>query len=271
MPTSLNGLHVLSSGPPGAPVALLVHGSLDRARSFRRTMRRLPALRVIAYDRRGYGASGLAPGARPYSLHQHVDDLLELIDAVRREPGAATAPVTVVGHSYGGDVAIGAALADPVAVGAVAAFEPPMPWLGFRRGGPDRSWPAIEDDPAAEAERFFRRMVSDAAWERLPEHERSERRRDGPALVADLLSIRTSVPPYDVTTLEVPSVFGRGGPHSAAHHRQTVQWLADHVPGATMMEIDDAMHGAHLTHADAFAALVSDAAAASGALGKASP
>ncbi len=105
----------------------MVHGSLDRGESFRRVMRRLPDLTVVAYDRRGYQGS-LAAGV--VGLDGHVADLLAILSEVRSR-GAG--PVVAVGHSVGGDVVLGAALAEPRACDAVGAFEPPMPWLGFRR------------------------------------------------------------------------------------------------------------------------------------------
>ena len=73
-------------------------------------------------------------------------------------------------------------LADPRAFGAVGAYEPPMPWLGFRRergaggSGGGNGWRPIADDPAQEAERFFCRMVSPEAWARLTDAGRAERR-----------------------------------------------------------------------------------------------
>jgi pimeloyl-ACP methyl ester carboxylesterase len=118
-----------------------------------------------------------------------------------------------------------------------------------------RPWPAIADDPAEEAERFFRRMMGDSSWDRLSDQARQSRRDDGVALVADLESIRGPVP-YDLTRLEVASVFGRGGVHSAPHHRETVAWLATNVPGTELFEIEGATHGAHLSHPDGFAAFV---------------
>jgi pimeloyl-ACP methyl ester carboxylesterase len=118
----------------------------------------------------------------------------------------------------------------------------------------------VPGDPGDEAEAFFRRMVGDATWDRLPEEVRAQRRAEGPALVADLVAMRGAAP-FDVTALTVPVVFGRGGPMSAAHHRDTVAWLAEHVPGAVLEEIDGAAHGAHLTHPDGFARLVRRAVA----------
>ena len=199
---------------------VFVHGSLDRGESFRRVMRRLPELTTLAYDRRGYQGSR---GGGVVDLGGHIEDLLA--NWGRGEAGRAAGPVVAVGHSLGGDVVVGAALAEPGAFDAIGAFEPPMPWLGFRRDRPGeaRAWPAMADDPGEEVERFFSRMVGAAAWARLTEQGRAERRADGPALVADLRSLRGEGPPFDVTALDVPSVFGMGGPTTQPHHRASVR------------------------------------------------
>jgi pimeloyl-ACP methyl ester carboxylesterase len=186
-------------------------------------------------------------------LGGHVADLLSIADAVRAD---APGPVVAVGHSLGGDVVVGAALAAPRAFASIGAFEPPMPWLGFRREQPGGGWRAIADDPGEEAEHFFCRMVSPEAWARLTDAGREERRADGPALVAELRSMRTEGAPFDVTALDVPSVFGVGGLTTAGHHRRSVEWLGAHVPGAEVFEIPGAQHGAHLSHPDHFAALI---------------
>ena len=216
-------------------------------------MRRLPELTIVAYDRRGY------QGSREMGvvgLSGHIADLVAILGEVRSR-GASS--VAAIGHSVGGDVAIGAALADPGACDSLGAFEPPMPWLGFRRVPPGqdgpRGWTPVAEDPADEVERFFSRMVSPSAWHRLSEAGKAGRRADGPALVADLLSLRGN-PPFDVMDLAVPALFGVGGPSSAAHHRDSVAWLGTHVPGAAVYEIANAQHGAHLSHPDHFAAFV---------------
>jgi pimeloyl-ACP methyl ester carboxylesterase len=259
-------LHVLSrpastAGTGHSGSVIFVHGSLDRAESFRRVMRRLPELTTIAYDRRGYQGSRTGGVV---GLAGHADDLLSVADDAR---AVGTGPLVAVGHSLGGDVVVAAALAEPTIFGAIGAYEPPMPWLGFRRGGSTagsnagtdadagaaRPWPLLADDPGDEAESFFCRMVGPSAWARLSEQGRAERRADGPALVADLRSFRSDTPPFDVTALDVPTVFGMGGRDSAPHHRRTVQWLGAHVPGALVHEIAGAQHGAHLSHPDHFA------------------
>ena len=160
------------------PVVVLVHGSLDRSASFARVLRRLDDLHTVVYDRRGYHRSRQVLPLNS-TLDGHVDDLLAVIDG---------RSAVVVGHSYGGDIALGAALrGGGSTIAAVAAYEPPMPWLDVwprsaraatvtsPPGPPTRS----ADTDEAAAERFFRRMVGDAAWERLPEEDKRARRADG--------------------------------------------------------------------------------------------
>jgi pimeloyl-ACP methyl ester carboxylesterase len=266
-------LHV-TARPSLDPVAtvVFVHGSLDRGDSFRRVMRRLPDVTAVAYDRRGYQGSR---GGGVVGLGGHIEDLLAVTAEARTGGGTAAGsatgrgrPVVAIGHSLGGDVVIGAALAEPALFDAIAAFEPPMPWLGFRREvgaggdaragrgmGAARPWPVISEDPGVEVERFFSRMVGASAWAHLTEAGRESRRADGPALVADLRSFRSEVPPFDVTALEVPAVFGMGGPTSRPHHRRTVEWLGANVPNGVVYEVEGAQHGAHLSHPDHFASM----------------
>jgi pimeloyl-ACP methyl ester carboxylesterase len=226
-------------------VVILVHGSLARGSTFSRVVRRLSDLHVVSYDRRGYGKSR---GIRPLGIMEdHVADLLELV---------GRGPAVVVGHSYGGDVALGAAIEAPAAVVAVGAYEPPLSWEEW---WPTRSRNRAEEDPAQFAEGFFRRMVGDPdVWDRLSEQARAELRADGPALMAELTSLRSSPAPFDIAELAVPAVFARGT-DSRWHHRQAVEELHRLVPGSGLVDIAGAAHGAHLSHPAAFAEFVRQA------------
>jgi pimeloyl-ACP methyl ester carboxylesterase len=221
---------------------VLVHGSLDRGASFARTVRRLNDLHVVTYDRRGYHHSRALPLAR--SLHDHIADLVALV---------GDGPAVVVGHSYGGDVALGAAIEAPHVIGAVGAYEPPLPWCEW---WPRRTASSIADeDPATFAEGFFRRVVGDAGWDRLTDQARADRQADGPALVAELSDIRRHGAPFDLAQLRVPLVLGRGGA-SIPHHRRAIDALSELVPDAEVIEIPGSAHGAPLSHPDAFAGFV---------------
>ena len=169
-------------------------------------------------------------------------DLLSIADAARAESGG---PVVAVGHSLGGNVVIGAALASPGAFEAIGAYEPPMPWLGFRRQE-GRPWPAVADDPAEEAERFFGRMVGEGSWSRLTESGRAERRADGPALVADLRSMRGEAP----LSTSPRSASRRCSAWAVrSRHRTTAapsSGSGPPSPARSSYEIAGAQHGAHL-------------------------
>ncbi len=214
MPAQLSISEHEPSGPGEAgPLVVLIHGSLDRSASFARVLRRLDDLHTVIYDRRGYHRSRDALPLNT-TLDGHVDDLLDVI---------GDRPAVVVGHSYGGDIALGAAVrAGSPTILSVAAYEPPMPWLAVWPANAGATAAAVATGPASAptdsdqeaAERFFRRMVGDSAWERLPEEGKRARRVDGPALAAELRAIRLLDPPFDVTALELPATFGRGATRS---------------------------------------------------------
>jgi pimeloyl-ACP methyl ester carboxylesterase len=225
---------------PTGPTVVLVHGTLDRANSFRRSIRRLDDLRVVAYDRRGYQDSrGEGP---PVGVQGHIEDLLGVLEEI----GGAS---VVVGHSLGGLVALGAAMAEPGRFASVGAFEPPIRWIPVE-GRPEHGWGMGEQAPDEAVESFFRRQIGDAAWDRLEPAARADRLADGPALVSELASVSGDAL-FDVTELKVPVVFGCGGA-SDKFHTENVAWLTAHVPGAELITIPGAEHGAHLTHPDAF-------------------
>jgi pimeloyl-ACP methyl ester carboxylesterase len=101
--------HRVGSGPP----VVAVHGGLGTWRSWARVADRLAdRFEVFLIDRRGRGDSG---DAAAHSLQREVGDVRAVLD--RAGPGAA-----VIGHSYGGALALEAARGGGVA--AVAVYEP---------------------------------------------------------------------------------------------------------------------------------------------------
>jgi pimeloyl-ACP methyl ester carboxylesterase len=99
-----------AEAPQGAPRVLLLHGAPADSSSWSKVLRdragALDGLEVLAVDRLGYGNS--APGTEP-SLRAHAASLAPLL-----APGAV-----LVGHSYGGPVALRAAAEFPELVGGV--------------------------------------------------------------------------------------------------------------------------------------------------------
>jgi pimeloyl-ACP methyl ester carboxylesterase len=235
-------MHVVEHAGPGALV-LLVHGSMDRSTSFGRTVKVLADLHVITYDRHGYGRSLASP---PHTtLAAHTADLLELVDGRR---------CVVVGHSYGGDVALLAGIERPDLIAAVGAFEAPMPWQPWWPQASAGSAAMAAPSPQEAAEAFMRRVVGDRIWSRLPRATRDARRAEGETLVAEMESIRGPAP-FDAGDVAVPVVAGCGS-ESEPRHQQSAERLAATVPDGELVVIEGAGHGAHMSHPREFADFV---------------
>lgn len=235
------------TGPPSPPVppVVLVHGAMDRATAFASTARHLRDLDIVRYDRRGYGRS-LGAGVA-CTLDELVDDLLAVID------GTVSC---VAGHSIGGTIALAAGARCPELVVSVGAFEPPVPWEPWwPRRSPDTTPGEQNPSPDAAAESFMRRMIGDRRWDELPERTREQRRREGPALLADFASLQVDTPPFDAANLEPPVTLGYGSQTDAWHVR-AVEELHRSLGGSEVTIIEGAPHGAHYTHPARFAAFV---------------
>jgi len=229
---------------------VFVHGSMDRGAAFVKVARLLRDFDLVRYDRRGYGRSvdaGLA-----VTVAEQVDDLVAVLDGQ---------PAVVVGHSMGGVIALTAAERHPELVRAVGCYEAPMPWLEWwprtSAGGVATS---VDDGPEAAAERFMRRIIGDAHWERLPVGTQQQRRAEGPALLADLRAVRTREAPYDLALLPVPVVAGYGSA-TAERHRLATLALVEGAPVGELVVVEAAGHNAPVSHPEGFAELVRRAVA----------
>ena len=240
-----NRIHSDETGPADAPLVVLIHGSLDRAAGMARLSRVLSGRwRVLRYDRRGYGRSRPHPG--PFDVGSQVDDLVELLGGRR---------AVLVGHSFGGHVALATAAREPGLVSGVSVYETPLSWMEWWPAGTAGGRAATSDDADA-AENFMRRLIGDRAWDELPERTKDARRSEGGALRAELLSIRVSEP-WDADMIGCPTVCGHGGSGSA-HHARGMQWLASRLTRGSGAVLEGAGHGAPNSHPEAFASALVD-------------
>lgn len=234
----------LADGPAEGAVVLLVHGSMDRASSFRRVMRHLPDVTVLTYDRRGYADSIDVPASDDFDVQAY--DLLEVLDG-RRAVG--------VGHSLGGNVVLAAAARRPDLLDSLVVYETPQPWRSWwptgTAGGQALS---RSGDPGEVAEGFMRRMVGDRVWRTLPEATRRRRREEGVALQAEMRALHHGAP-FDPARIEVPVVVACGSDGSD-HQRRSAPVLASELPAGRPVEVAGAGHGVHLSHPEQLAALV---------------
>lgn len=245
-----------TAGPVGAVHVVLIHGSLDRSAGMLKLSRRLDdTFRVTRYDRRGYGRSNPHPG--PFGMPDQVDDLAAVIDRVE----GAGDRLVLVGHSYGGNVALAFVERHPGRVAAVVTYESPLSWEpwwpGDSAGGDAMAW---RDDPEQAAERFMRRLIGDDRWDRLPPSTRAARRREGAAMVGELADLRAR-PPWHPDRIAVPVLVMRGE-HGQEHHRLGTEALAARLDDAAVHTVPGARHFGPNTHPDEVGARIREFVAA---------
>lgn len=124
-------MHVFETGPPdGDPPLVFVHGTAGFGAFLAPLMARVDGVRMLAFDRPGYGLSGPFAYTEGNFRRTVVDVLAGVLD------GMGETQVDVVGHSAGGYAGIAFALAHPdrvrrlVLVGSVPTFSgtrPPVP------------------------------------------------------------------------------------------------------------------------------------------------
>ena len=164
-------LHYVDWGNPDAPPLILLHGGRDHARSWDWTAQ---ALRndwhVICPDLRGHGDSEWN-GPGDYPITSYVYDLAQLIHQL------GLAPVTLVAHSLGGNIALRYAGLYPENVRKLVAIEGlgPSPEMQEKRLETPfderiRGW--ISDKRAAAARLPKRYESFDMAYDRMREANR---------------------------------------------------------------------------------------------------
>ena len=239
MSTSQTGRIEVTETGEGTPLVVFVHGVLDRGRSFDRVAGRLGGeCRIVWYDRRGYGGSVDVPGG-PVAVDRHVEDLLEVLDGRR---------AVVVGHSFGGVSALGAALRVPDQVAALVLYETGMAWLP---GWDDQSLRSIlwGEDPEGDCVRL---MYGDRFEQMAPE-DRALRLREARSFVAEERSVRTGTAPFDIGALEAPLVYGHSGGNP---FDVVVEHLRSVVRHVEVVQFPGAGHNAHRSQPGPFADLV---------------
>lgn len=244
------GIWSVTAGAADGVHMVLIHGSLDRSAGLLKLARRLDdTFAVTRYDRRGYGRSIGCPG--PFGIDEQVADLDGVIAGL---PDRGSG-VVLVGHSYGGNVALAWADRRPDRVAAVVTYESPLSWEpwwpGDSAGADAVAWRA---DPAEAAERFMRRLVGDDRWERLPPATREQRRQEGPAMVGELADLRAR-PPWSAEHITVP-VLALCGELGREHHRRGTERLASLLPRARSEIVPGARHFGPNTHPDDIAGRV---------------
>lgn len=120
--TSADGTPIACHVEGSGPALVLVHGTGD---TWMRWAAVIPGLarrfRVLAMDRRGRGRSGDGP---EHSLEREVEDVAAVLRAASAAGPDPGGPPLLIGHSFGGILALEAALRTPVK--KLILYEPPI-------------------------------------------------------------------------------------------------------------------------------------------------
>ncbi len=241
----------------GRPL-VVVHGTTSDHTTWRLATSLLEnEVAVYAMDRRGRGASG---DSADYSLAKECEDVAAVVDWAAEAFGA---PVDLLGHSYGGNVAFGAALRTPN-IRKLALYEGwPVPNTAHRTL-PDGQLDHLEsllaqDRPEQLLEMFYRDMV------RMSQSE-VDFIKLGPTWPARVGAART-VPremrafgeqAFDArwaAQILVPVLLLVGG-DSPEEIKADPDVVADALPDASMRVLAGQAHMAHLTDPQSFVAAI---------------
>jgi pimeloyl-ACP methyl ester carboxylesterase len=214
-------------------------------------------------DRMGVGSRMLAPdlhgarngpawhGNRAFTLEDEAAPVVALIDAERR-------PVHLVGHSYGGAVALQVALARPAAVAGITLYEPSAFHL---LGADDGAARAEIVDLAAEVgarlgrgdargamARFVTYWGGRDSWDGLRPDIQAALMRWAPKVTLDFHSLLDRPhQPRLYAQLDVPCLI-LSGDQSPAPARATARTLAALMPDCRIETVKGAGHMGPLTH-----------------------
>ena len=255
LPDTTIAYRCLGEGPP----LLLLHATLSSSWQLRHLAARLAArFRVVSMDRRGSGESAMLPDRRPVPIDVavHVADAAALIEAERLEG------CLVVGHSYGGCLALELATRRPALVAATWTWEPPyapLAGLAVRRqlaGIAERTLAAGERQGPAAAAAAFLAGVSGGTGGTVETHapaamERLARIGGAAIAEAPLLGLA----PSGLAAIACPAVIAHGAA-SPAWYGEIAAALAARIPGAVTRAIPGADHLAPVTRPDLIAAAV---------------
>lgn len=249
---------LVRTGTVGAPPLLLVHGAAADHTTFRVLGPILaPAFDLFAMDRRGRGASS---DTLPYAIEREFQDVAAVADAIAALTGGD--PVHVLGHSYGGRCALGAALRTP-AIGRVISYEGAPTPPGERCGDAALAseLAALSDAGANEAllARFMTGVVgmSEADLERYRADPVWPRRVAAASTIARELRVgahtEAGLEPLGAVRQPVLQVLGSASlpAFASATHALDARLADGHV-----VVIDGARHAAHHSHPGALADVV---------------
>jgi pimeloyl-ACP methyl ester carboxylesterase len=254
-------LHFLDAGAAAGPPVILLHCSAGSGAAWLRVIAALQTdWRLLAPDLLGYGETiGWSPG-QPMRL----DDELRLLEALLNHVGGRA---HLIGHSYGGALALSAARRFGSRIASLAVIEP-VSFQMLRLADEQDGWAEIAalgtttmalvaaGDAAAAAQGFTDYWMGRGCWNALP------RARQAP-IVASMakvaaewsLAFESAEAATHFAGLAMPCLLLCGS-RTRQPPRRVLTLLRQALPTARYAEIDGAGHMAPITHPEIVAAVL---------------
>jgi pimeloyl-ACP methyl ester carboxylesterase len=231
------------------PRVLFMHSGGFTSRQWRRLATELAAdHEILNPDLIGYGSEPPWPAGTPFHFQRDVERLAEMLDGP---------PAHLVGHSYGGLLAMQLALVRPAQVRSIAVYEP----VTFGVLGPEDAETRARIDTLPEYHRdakvvdeawlaaFVTWWQGPGAWQRLAPETQQAFRDVGWKLsqeVASLAADTTSREKY--ATIVAPTLV-LGGALTQPAEMQVIQRLSAALPNGTLKVFPGMGHMGPITHA----------------------
>ncbi len=244
------------------PLVVLVHSGGMSGRQWRRLAALLsPSYRVVSPDLLGSGDNPPWPDEAPFDCSLDVAALGELLDSLE-------APAHLVGHSYGGFLALTLARERPTAVRSLAVYDPVA--FGVLHASQDeaglfdlervRGNPVFLDDARGGSEAWFEVFVDYwnglGTWRALPEGTRASFLKIGRKVYLEARSLLEERTPADAyRPINAPTLL-LGGARSPVAARRVLALLAAAIPRSRSRVVNGAGHMGPISHAEEVNALV---------------
>ena len=215
-----------------------------------------PQAALVAPEQYGTVSAGPWPGTKAFSLADEAQHIIGLLDD-------AAQPAHLVGHSYGGGVALHAALARPHAVASLSLYEPSAFYL-LRAAGPAAAKELAEIEGIVDDVRegiatgnydaamrsFIDYWCGLGAWQGMKPNLKDALLRWSPKALLDFHALlEEPVADDDFARLDMP-VLLMVGERAPASTRKVAELLYPRLRNSRRVEIKRAGHMGPVTHAE---------------------
>ena len=239
----------IGSGPP----VILIHGSMSDYREWSKQVEALAKHhRVIAYSRRYHWPNSPPGKDADATVPMQAEDLAGIIKSM----GLGRA--TLVGHSYGGAVAVYFALQHPELVRALILLEPPLPGalastvegkdvVKERQTLRDEMMQAFASGDAERVVKTYLARVAPGEYDNSTPEARNIYVVNVPALKLDFTAPRQPLSCEDLQRISVPALVLTGG-RSATGLQLVAVEVARCLKNGNILKLPQATHHMQLDH-----------------------